>query len=107
VRHICSSSVKIRKLRQERHILDVAPLELEFVLYGILQIWRADGASLQKIRNTILQLRVRTIKIWTAAAERSGDTAFRAAGCFQKRRASRSAGFPPQSKICGCGQRPL
>jgi hypothetical protein len=25
-------------------------------------------------------------KIWTAVAERSGDTAFRAAGCFQKRR---------------------
>jgi hypothetical protein len=38
------------------------------------------------IRNTILQLRARTTKIWTAVAERSGDTAFRAAGCFQKRR---------------------
>jgi hypothetical protein len=41
---------------------------------------------LAKIRNTILQLRARTIKIWTAVAERSGDTAFRADGCFQKRR---------------------
>jgi hypothetical protein len=38
------------------------------------------------IRNTILQLRARTTKIWTAVAERSGDTAFRTAGCFQKRR---------------------
>jgi hypothetical protein len=37
-------------------------------------------------RNTILQLRARTTKIWSAVAERSGDTAFRAAGCFQKRR---------------------
>jgi len=61
---------------------------------------------LAKIRNTILQLRARTIKIWTAVAERSDDTAFRADGCFQKRRGSRPAGFPPQSKICGCGQRP-
>jgi hypothetical protein len=50
------------------------------------------------IRNTILQLRAQTTKIWTAVAERSGDTAFRTAGCFQKRRGSRSAGFPPQSK---------
>jgi hypothetical protein len=48
------------------------------------------------IRNPILQLRARTTKIWTAVAacrgeaqrrlERSGDTAFRTAGCFQKRR---------------------
>jgi len=38
------------------------------------------------IRNTILQLRARMTKIWTAVAERSGDTAFRTAGCFQKRR---------------------
>jgi hypothetical protein len=46
--------------------------------------------------NPILQLRARTTKIWTAVVacrgeaqrrlERSGDTAFRATGCFQKRR---------------------
>ena len=42
--------------------------------------------ALVLIRNTILQLRARTTKIWTAVAERSGDTAFRTAGCFQKRR---------------------
>jgi hypothetical protein len=30
-------------------------------------------------------------KIWTAVAERSGDTAFRTAGCFPKRRGSRPA----------------
>jgi hypothetical protein len=38
------------------------------------------------IRNTILQLRARTPKIWTAVAERSGDTAFRMTKGFQKRR---------------------
>jgi hypothetical protein len=48
------------------------------------------------IRNTILQLRARTTKIWTAVAacrgeaqrrlERSGDTAFRMTKGFQKRR---------------------
>ena len=38
------------------------------------------------IRDKILQLRTRTTKIWTAVAERSGDTAFRSAGCVQKRR---------------------
>jgi hypothetical protein len=47
---------------------------------------RSMGEENFFIRNTILQLRARTTKIWTAVAERSGDTAFRAAGCFQKRR---------------------
>jgi hypothetical protein len=52
--------------------------------------------ALVLIRTTILQLRARMTKIWTAVAacrgeaqrrlERSGDTAFRTAGCFPKRR---------------------
>jgi hypothetical protein len=49
------------------------------------------------IRNTMTKVRARMTKIWTAVAERpssvaalrrvdSGDTAFRTAGCIQKRR---------------------
>jgi hypothetical protein len=49
--------------------------------------FRMTGAlAVLKIRNPILQLRARTTKIWIAVAERSGDTAFRTTGCFQKRR---------------------
>jgi hypothetical protein len=36
--------------------------------------------------NAIMQLSARTAEIWTAVAERSGDTAFRAWPCFRKRR---------------------
>jgi hypothetical protein len=39
-----------------------------------------------QIRNTMTTVRARTTKIWTAVAERSGDTAFRTVGCAQKRR---------------------
>jgi hypothetical protein len=42
-------------------------------------------------------------KIWSAVAERSGDTAFRPRIELPKRRGSRSAGFPPQPKILAMG----
>ena len=58
--------------------------------FGSCRAWSSE------IRTTIMQLRARTTKIWTAVAacrgeaqrrlERSGDTAFRTAGCVQKRR---------------------
>ena len=37
-------------------------------------------------------------RFWIAVAERSGDTAFRLRIELPRRRGSRSAGFPPQSK---------
>ena len=47
----------------------------------------ADGTlCLVLIRNTMTTVRARMTKIWTAVAERSGDTAFRTVGCAQKRR---------------------
>ena len=45
-------------------------------------------------------------KIWTAVAERSGDTAFRTAGCFQKRRGSalRDSRRSPKSVVAAKGR---
>jgi hypothetical protein len=48
--------------------------------------YRELNSRLAFIRNPILQLRARTPKIWTAVAERSGDTAFRMTKGYQKRR---------------------
>ncbi len=45
-----------------------------------------DRSSAQRIRAANPQLSGRTTEIWTAVAERSGDTAFRAWPWFQKRR---------------------
>jgi hypothetical protein len=47
---------------------------------------RRTGQLSRRICTTILQLRAGTTKIWSAVAERSGDTAFRAWSCFRKRR---------------------
>jgi hypothetical protein len=44
-------------------------------------------------------LRQKAWTIWSAVAERSGDTAFQAPANFQSGVALR---FPPQSKIFGC-----
>jgi hypothetical protein len=57
-------------------------------------------SGLGQFRNTMTRVRARTTKIWTAVAERSGDTAFHTAGASQSGVALR---FPPQSKIRGCG----
>src|SRR5450759_3150752 len=39
-----------------------------------------------RICTALMQLRARTTKIWSAVAERSGDTAFRERASFPKRR---------------------
>jgi len=70
---------------------------------------RLHGVSISSVIQSC-DFRARTTKIWTAVAacrgeaqrrlERSGDTAFRSAGCVPN---ARGALLPPQSKICGCG----
>jgi hypothetical protein len=61
-------------------------LDTDCANYRQLNSVNSRNSHLALIRNAILQLRARMTKIWTAVAERSGDIAFRATGCFQKRR---------------------
>jgi len=52
------------------------------------------GSLLVPTPAAIMHFHARTTEIWTAVAERSGDTAFHTTGCVQKRRGSRSGGIP-------------
>ncbi len=92
--------LKRGKTRKRHSAADATTKRLEALTQGGRGSRRRSvnsrNSHLALIHNTILQLRARITKIWTAVTacrgeaqrrlERSGDTAFRTTGCFQKRR---------------------